>query len=211
MRHSGRNKAKYITYRCLTHKTQCSNKEINRDYLEAYTIHLLETYIFNSKALAKIKKDILRLSSENNSSAEKDFADIDAAIIKNAEELKNVADAVAAGLLSSALIERLNMLEAEKQELSEKRAKLSVISQVSDVTIDPYAILSQYASLSQTPANPEYRTFIKQFIDRIIVGRYTVVFTIKTGLDIYNCLDTTLTIRREEIYNYKNEMKATTV
>ena len=210
MRYSGRNKAKYVTYRCQTHKKQCGNKEINRDYLEAYTIYLLETHIFNSRALAKIKNDILSLSSENNFSAEKDFADIDATIARNAEELKNVADAVAAGLLSSTLIDRLNVLEEEKQKLAEKKAKLASLTKTTDVNVNTALILSEYNALSKAPSNPEYKTFIKQFIDRIVVGRYTVTFTLKTGLDIYNELDTTFTIRREEIYNFRNEKKTTT-
>ena len=205
MRFAGRNKAKYITYRCQSHKTQCNSKEINRDYLEAYTVYLLETYIFNSRSMAKIKKNILKLSSLDSSEAERNFEDIDAAIAKNAEELKNVADAVAAGLLSSALIDRLNALEEEKYALEEKRVKLSAITQVPDVNIDTSMIISRYKELSESPANSEYRVFIKQFIDRIEVGRYTVVFTLKTGLDIYDCLNTTLTVRREEIYNFKNE------
>lgn len=196
MRFGGRNKEKYATYRCPTNRRFCSNKEISRDYLERYTIYLLETHIFNSKALGRIKKNILKYSSTAETILQQDYSAIDAEIARNAEELKNIADAVAAGLLSSALVERLNRLEDEKQELAARRSRLASLSQNSDTNIDTGLILSEYASLKKTPSNPAYKTFISSFIDRIEVGRYTLVFVLKTGLD------TSITVRRQEIYEY---------
>lgn len=208
MRFSGRNKEKYVTYRCPTNRKFCSNKEISRDYLERYTIYLLETHIFNSKALGRIKKNILKYSSTAETLLEQDYSAIDVEIARNAEELKNIADAVAAGLLSSALVERLNQLEEEKQELADRRSRLASLSQNSATEIDTGLILSEYAALRKTPSNPEYKTFIRSFIDRIEAGRYTLVFILKTGLDIYPNLDTSITVRRQEIYEYGK--KATT-
>ncbi len=202
MRFSGRNKEKYVTYRCPTHSAFCSNKEISRDYLERYTIYLLETHILNRKSLSSIKKNILKYSATATQILENRYAEIDADIAKNAEELKNIADAVAAGLLSSALIERLNQLEAEKEELFDKRSKLSFLSANSDANINVSHILSEYASLKGAVTNPEFKTFIQGFIENIVVGKYTVIFTIKTGLDIYPSLDTSITVRRQEIYEY---------
>ncbi|MBP1574299.1 MAG: recombinase family protein [Oscillospiraceae bacterium] len=208
MRFSGRNKEKYVTYRCPTHSNICSNKEINRDYLERYTIYLLENYILNRKSLSNIKKNILKYATTATQVLEKSYEEIDAEIARNAEELKNVADAVAAGLISSALIERLNKLESEKEELFEKRSKLSFLSTNPDANIDITHILSKYASLKGAIANPEFKTFIRGFIDSIVVGKYTVIFTIKTGLDVYPSLNTSITVRRQEIYEYGK--KATT-
>lgn len=57
-RYSGRNKLLYVTYRCPTHRHACSNKEINRDYLEGYVTDLLEKNIFNTSALKSISRKI---------------------------------------------------------------------------------------------------------------------------------------------------------
>ena len=209
MRLSGRNKEKYVTYRCPSHNTVCNNKEISRDYLERYTIYLLETYIFNRKALNGIKKNILKYSTTATQILENNYAEIDAEIAKNAEELKNVADAVAAGLISSVLIERLNQLEAEKEELFERRSKLAFLSLNSDTNIDIDLILSDYSALRGATANPEFKTFIRGFIEDIVVGKYTVIFTLKTGLDIYPSLDTSITVRRQEIYEYGKKTATT--
>lgn len=51
---------------------------------------------------------------------------------------------------------------------------------------------------------PEYKTFVGNFIEKIEVGKYIVNITLKTGLGIYPELDTTLDVRRQEIYERKN-------
>ena len=112
--------------------------------------------------------------------------------------LKNVADAVAAGLLSEALIERLKSLEQEKAELEAVLSESQ--STCDDVTVDTKLILSQYAEVKDSPSSPAYKEFICGFIDRIEIGKYSVSITLKTGLDIFPCLDTTFNVRRQEIY-----------
>ena len=66
--------------------------------------------------------------------------------------------------------------------------------------IDPAFILSQYAEVKDAPASPMYKDFIRDYIQRIEVGRYAVSITLKTGLDILPALDSTYEVRREEIY-----------
>lgn len=86
-RYSGRNKLLYVTYRCPTHRNACSNKEINRDYLESYLTDLLEKDIFNTSALKSISKKIEQrskhLTQKNKSSqTEKELEDINVALQK---------------------------------------------------------------------------------------------------------------------------------
>ena len=117
--------------------------------------------------------------------------------------LKNVAEAVAQGLLSEALIERLKALEQEKAELEAMLTELKATE--NDITIDTKLILSQYAEVKDTPSSPAYKEFICSFIDKIMVGKYTVSITIKTGLDVFPCLDTTFNVRRQEIYDQREK------
>ena len=69
-----------------------------------------------------------------------------------------------------------------------------------ETIVDPLLIPREYAELKNTPASPVYKSFVQSFIDRIEVGRYRISITIKTGLDIFPKLDTTLTVSRKEIY-----------
>lgn len=69
-----------------------------------------------------------------------------------------------------------------------------------DIVIDTKLILSQYAGVKDSPSSPAYKEFICSFIDKIVVGKYTVSINLKTGLDIFPTLDTTFNVRRQEIY-----------
>ena len=90
--------------------------------------------------------------------------------------ITNVANAVAHGLLSDALTEKLRELESEKARLlSRLNACNGNIENFSN--IDGQLIRSTYKKLKATPSSPEYKAYIQSFIDKIIVGRYTVDIT----------------------------------
>lgn len=197
-RPSGRNKIIYSTYRCPTKRHSCNNKEINRNYLESYTIYLLEKHIFNTAALKRIATQIDAITKNQNNHAQESVATIQAKLTEVNAALSNVADAVAAGLLSDALITRLKELEQQKATLE---ASLQVTpAPPIQPTIDPHLILSQYLTLRNSPASPAYKEMIANFISEISVGRYTVTIALKTGLGMFPALDTTVTVRRQEIY-----------
>jgi site-specific DNA recombinase len=196
-RYSGRDKTLYITYRCPSKRYCCSNKEINRDYLEKYVVELLEAEILNSSSLLYIEKQLESLSSAPpppDYEAEAKLAEVNTA-------LKNVADAVAQGLLSEALITHLRELEQQKAELERTLQEIDTPS--GNVNIDTSLILSNYREVKDSPASPAYKEFICGFISKIDVGRYTVDITLKTGLDICKSLDTTYPVRRQEVYERK--------
>ena len=112
--------------------------------------------------------------------------------------LQNIADAIAAGLISESLTIKLNELEMQKMSLEQQLRDFKDTAIVTD--IDPSVILSEYAEVKRNRDSVEYKTFICNFIDRIEIGRYTVNIRLKTGLDIFPELDKTYTVRREEIY-----------
>lgn len=193
----GKNKTMYITYRCPSKRYCCSNKEINRDYLEKYVVDLIEEKILNTSSILYIAKQLESLSSalsQPDYEAEAKLAEVNTA-------LKNVADAVAQGLLSEALINRLRELEQQKAELEQVLQKTDAPS--GNVNIDTSLILSNYREVKDSPASPAYKEFICGFISKIDVGRYTVDITLKTGLDICKSLDSTFAVRRQEIYERK--------
>lgn len=195
-RFSGRDKTLYVTYRCPSKRYACTNKEINKGYLEEYVICLLESHILNASSLRIIKHKIEKTA---NRGVDADFVEQTKSKLSEVQTaLKNVADAVAQGLLSEALIERLKSLEQEKAELEATLTQSQVVSD--EVTIDTKLILSQYAGVKESPSSPAYKDFLCGFIDKIVVGKYTVDITLKTGLDIFPKLDTTFHVRRQDIY-----------
>ena len=194
---SGRSKLIHSTYRCPSKRYACFNKEINREYLESYVVNLLGEHIFNTHALKSLTKKINKHAAaqkhqvtKNTEGIQKSLAEIDLAI-------NNIANAIASGLLSDALRVRLQQLEQEKATLI---ASLRLPAPSNEIIIDPPTILAEYHSLQHSPNSPAYKEFIANFIDRIVVGRYAIAITLKTGLDVCTALDTTVTARRQEVY-----------
>ncbi len=203
--HSGRNKALYITYKCPNKCRCCDNKEINRDYLERYVISLLEKEIFSTPAMNRSIKKIESRKGSEQKNAQEMRQHLGDALSQTEQAITNVANAVANGLLSDALTEKLRELESEKARLlSRLNACNGNIENFSN--IDGQLIRSTYKKLKATPSSPEYKAYIQSFIDKIIVGRYTVDITIKTGLDISSELDTTYHVKRQEIYEERKKM-----
>ena len=197
-RHSGRSKLLHITYRCPSRRYCCCNKEINRNYLEEYVIELLEKEILNARALKRLQRQIQKHAETahipTESRQQEELIEIDRA-------LKNVAEAIEKGLLTDVLVTRLNELEKRKKELcahpSHKAARQAPLA------IDPQMILDEYREIKNSPSFPTYKDYIRSFINKIEVGKYSVWITLKTGLDLFPDLDTTYEVRRQEIYEKK--------
>lgn len=161
-------------------------------------VELLEKEILNARALKRLQKEINKHAETahipTESQQQEELREIGMA-------LKNVAEAIEKGLLTDVLVARLHELEKRKNELcahpSHKAAGKAPIA------IDPQMILDEYREIKSSPSFPTYKDYIRSFIDRIEVGKYSVWITLKTGLDIFPDLDTTLEIRRQEIYPKK--------
>lgn len=194
-RHSGRSKLLHVTYRCPSRKYCCCNKEINRDYLEDYVKDLIGSQILNANALKKLQRKIEKHAETahipTESQRQRELWEIDTA-------LKNVAEAIEAGLLSDILVTRLKELEKRKKELCDG-ATVEELGNAA-IAIDVQTMLADYKEVKASPSSPAYKDFIRGFIDRIEVGTYSVKITLKTGLDIFPSLNTDYEVRRQEIY-----------
>ena len=203
--HCGRSKALYITYRCPNKRRYCSNKETNRDYLEGYVISLLEKEIFSASAMKRITK---RIETNRNNHAENLQATrqrLEDELSQTETSITNIANAIASGIISAALTDKLQELEDEKKKLL-TALNSAETGEKSVPEIDSQLILSKYKDLKSSSASPEYKEFLQCFIDKIIVGKYTVDITLKTGLDVFPELDTTYSVKRQEIYENGKKM-----
>ena len=196
----GRGKTRLSTYRCPNRCKDCDNKEINRDYLEDYVIRLIEMEILNTRALKRITGAIKEKSVMFVSEFTHDAEQLDNSLADVELQIKNVADAIADGLISEALVARLHELENEKNRLQSRKSHITGESLKHEITIDSKYILGEYSRLKKTPTHPAYKAFIQSFVDSIYVGRYTVYITLKTGLDVFSELNKTYEERRQVIY-----------
>lgn len=90
--------------------------------------------------------------------------------------------------------------------LSSSSRHFFFINCVHFIDYSPELILQEYAQAKKATSSPEYKQLIQEFIDKIVVGKYCVEITLKTGMDIFPSLDTSVQIKRQEIYEKKGEV-----
>ena len=203
-RHCGRSKKLYITYKCASPKHSCNNREINSGYLETYVIKLLEKEILNANALKKISTQI---KAEQKIGFVDELKDVEV-IKKDLEETKtaiaNVTEIIVKGQNFESLLGKLTELEERKKMLEislaetmqDEESKQSADKKLIDLKYIP----SEYAKVKEDVSSIGYKEFIQDFISKIVVGRYYVDITLKTGLEIVTKLDKTFVVSRKEIY-----------
>ena len=99
------------------------------------------------------------------------------------------------------MTDKLAELEQEKAQIEDSIQKLEQKDTADrDTEADILSIPFQYTRLKGNTSDPKYKCFIQDFIEKIDVGRYELSITLKTGLDVCPALNTTLTVRRQEVY-----------
>lgn len=200
-RYSGRNKEKYVTYRCPSKHYICNNKEINQEYLDRFVVAMLEVHIFNDAAIQGIAKRIESMSGNHSEIIAEERDKLRASLDEVSAAITNITNVIMSGIVSTALTDKLTELEQERGQIE---ADIQDLEQRDiadrDTEADILSIPLKYARLKGNISNPKYKCFIQDFIEKIDVGRYELSITLKTGLDVCPALDTTLTVRRQELY-----------
>ena len=118
-RFSGRNKIKYVTYRCTNHNKgeKCDCKEVNRDYLETF---VLNSIVKNVLAPEKFD-ELLTSFRASNDSAEKEYkskiTSLSREIASKEIEKENLLNALEKGTAADLILERLSKKDAEIKRL----------------------------------------------------------------------------------------------
>lgn len=200
-RYCGRNKAKYVTYRCPTKHYLCNNKEINQEYLDRFVMAMLEVHIFNDTAIQEIAKKIEAMSGNHTEIIAEERNKLQAKLDEVSESIINITNVIMSGIVSTALTDKLAELEQERGQIEADMLDLEQRDIADrDTEADILSIPLKYDRLKGNISNPKYKIHIQDFIEKIEVGRYELSITLKTGLDLYPALDTVLTVRRQEVY-----------
>lgn len=153
VKHSGRNKLKYVTYRCgnRDRTKECKNPELRREYIENYVLAQLQEKIFNDEAipvLAKQLNDFQRLKDtgikEAKERLEKSLEGIE-------RQIANIVNAIASGVSNATLIDKLGELEEQKLGLEQKLLEVRTQNEKAALTEESLRqLLSQFGTTLQT-------------------------------------------------------------
>lgn len=196
LRYSGRSKSRYVSYRCLTHRSECKNKEVNKDYIDDYILIILKQHIFEDKAIKRNIQKInayIKLQKDNAENTQKNL-NLQYEEIK--AKLENLTKIIERGIITDEIIQRIEDLEKSKQETFCKLNKQGVYTECKESDFRDQQ--TQFQTLAHDSI--EFKTFIQQFIEEIIVYPYKLKIILKTGLGIADELDIAVEIKKETIY-----------
>ncbi len=196
LRFSGRSKSRLCTYRCNTHRIECKNKELNKDYLDSYIVMMLGEKLLNVSALKKAVTAVNRHIRQYNKSYENNHAELQEQLSEIKSNLKNITDAVEKGIITNSLIERAEQLEEKRVEVESQLNSLSFYSEIqySDVS----HILTEWKNLKRN--TEEFRSFVQRYIKEIRVFPCHFEVTLDVGLGIVSDFTENVSMRRKELY-----------
>lgn len=203
LRYSSKSHARFASYRCETHKAQCGNKEMNKDYLDAYIIDLLRNRVFNKRSLKKHIGACNQYIAQFNEGYDEKHAAVQAELDEVTDSLANITAAIERGMITDSLIQRADDLESRRTALL---IQISAMHQFNPLEFASYEhLIDDFHSI---PHNSEkYRALIQQFIQKITVYPYHMETTLNLGFGITDELTETVDIRRGDLYEKFKEGK----
>ncbi|EMU52826.1 recombinase family protein [Clostridium butyricum] len=190
--YSGRNKLKYVTYRCnnrMNNKKACINKGIRREYIEEFVLQQLEEKIFNNGAISYIVKQLNEHHNKQHSSLQDDLKHCELQISKTDNEINNIMKLVMQGFSNPTLINTLTELEQKKETLKIKLLELQQKQKISNLITeeDIKKILSVYKQYIHDRNYVEIKNFISQYVKEVIISEdyINVVFTLPLVVATY--------------------------
>ena len=167
----GRNKARYSYYECARRKQtrDCDKKPINKDKIEQYVIGYLYDKMFSPNSRVRLVEQISLLSSENRQRIPADLKQYRKQLSEVEVEIKNIVDAIAAGMFHDSMKDRMTDLEAQKATLSirikegERQKEIAAIPQKN---IEAY--LKQWEDIKTAPPEKQ-KEAVSLFIDKVTI------------------------------------------
>lgn len=176
-RHSGRNKTLYETYECSTRKRtqECNAKSVSKQYVEKIVIDTLYNNIFSSKAIDGVVDKIYMHSINQSSSISEDLKLYNKQLKDINSQIDNIINAIANGLCSSSLKEKLNDLELNKDQLliriQEAEYELSVNAPSKDMIKN---FLEKDTDIKEKSLE-EQKKLIQTYVKKVVVSEKAII------------------------------------
>jgi len=125
-RNCGRNKSKYVTYRCgnRDRTKSCKNPELRREYIENYVLDELQKRIFNDEAIPMLVQKMNAFREQQDDGQHEEKKRLEKAIRDTEREIDNIVAAIAKGFTQPAFLTKMEKLEAQKVDLTASIAKI---------------------------------------------------------------------------------------
>lgn len=196
VRYSGRSKTRLATYRCQTHRKECKNKELNKDYIDSHISVLIGEKLLNPVYLKKAVSNVNKYVKQYNKDYNKNHSAVSEQYNQVLENLNNITAAIEKGMLTDSLIQRAEILENEKAQLETRLKEMQLLMPIEYKDVE--YLYKRWKELERN--TEEYRTFIQQFVKEIRVRPYDFDIVLDVGFGTTTELTEKITMRRGELY-----------
>ena len=184
-RTAGRNKTKYITYRCTNSNKaeKCQCKQVNRDYLEEYVINVIIETVFRKEFKKMLYEDFLKYHKLHSTERKDKIT-----LLKQEQEcIKKAQDNLLNALENKCPIETMNIirerLEIKGKELKQVEQMLHELTISKDKEINETEfnkLLRDTKKYIRNKKPENLKKFIRYYIERIEIGKddITVVLSV---------------------------------
>lgn len=171
----GRNKQKYVSYRCSKRKkieNPCQCKEINRTLLDSFIVNQLFTTILNPQHLELLHQKVNEKLKQKFSEMDDDLPKLEKQLKEVNQKASNLVQAIAVGGLGSidTITAELQRLEQQKIVLTNEIQNHQVKQSEVNLTLDQMKEVLEEAKEYVLKNNDEMMKYIlSRFIHKIIV------------------------------------------
>lgn len=199
----------WATYRC-SKKSKCTNKELNKEYVDTLAVQILAKYLNNKNTVKLIVDQVnsLIIKSQDDESIVNILKNN---LSKSEKSIENLMSALESGLVSENVTSRLHTLEKEKQAIEEKlmieNTKKRTIQAIDEKQVK--GLLNQAKLKIKDGCDGEIKEVLKMLFSEVTLSRDEVVFRINlTGffnLDT-KLEDTIISFDRDQVIKYKGNL-----
>ena len=183
----GRNKQKYVSYRCSKRKkieNPCKCKEINRTLLDSFIVNQLFTTILNPQHLEMLHQKVNEKLKQKFSEMDDDLPKLEKQLKEVNQKASNLVQAIAVGGLGSidTITAELQRLEQQKIVLTNEIQNHQVKQSEVNLTLDQMKDVLEEAKEYVLKNNDEMMKFIlSRFIHKIIIHNEAIEIEYNLG------------------------------
>jgi len=169
--YSGAGKGLHVTYRCSGRKNKhiCNNKEIRREYIEAFVLEKLSQYVFDDSLIPKIVSTARDYLIQTNAILINKKEALTNQIKELSKEISNLITMVAK-YASEEMAARISELEIDRTRLEFEYKKICDESEFPDITEETIREKFELAkSLLKTGKLQTTKKLVELFINQVIV------------------------------------------
>jgi len=167
----GRNKTEYAYYGCSTRKRtkSCDMKPVNKAFIEGKVLDALYENLFADHVIDLATDMIYNHAASQNTEIPKQIAALEKQLGTVEIEIKNIVNAIAAGMFHESMKEKMDELEASRSALRIRLEEAKLQQQTHSLTREQIrSFLARYRNIKEMPPE-EQKKAIQVFVERVTV------------------------------------------